>query len=257
MPTQRKTIKAMADGAALFDHGLLQAAKMRTTVRRYFEDNTVGTYIASAMDSVRRSRGMLWPELVELLDIARLKVEWSEPVFMGLDVEDRVFGTFEAFYAEMVEPWLGEWRKLTERYREFAGAKTPEESEQARKKGAADFMKRTEPLPMNQTPAEYGKKGGRGKKASDNITGFSPGGDRGTSASYLAARLKRDHPDVAAAVERGEYGSIRQAAKAAGIVRDPDPLSQLNRWWDRASKDQRGRFMSDNGLEYATERRAA
>jgi len=31
----------------------------------------------------------------------------------------------------------------------------------------------------------------------------------GTSASYLAARLKRDFPEIAAAVERGEYASMR------------------------------------------------
>ena len=38
-------------------------------------------------------------------------------------------------------------------------------------------------------------------------------------ATYLASRLKRDHRDIAAAVERGEYRSIRAAAIAAGIVK--------------------------------------
>jgi ribosomal protein L2 len=65
-----------------------------------------------------------------------------------------------------------------------------------------------------------GKAGpGRGKKAFDTIKSFSTG----TSADYLAGRLKRDAPDIAAAVERGEYRSIRQAAIAAGIVKQRTP----------------------------------
>ena len=42
----------------------------------------------------------------------------------------------------------------------------------------------------------------------------------------LAARLKRDHPEIAAAVARGEYRSMRQAALAAGIVKPPDAYRQ-------------------------------
>ena len=33
--------------------------------------------------------------------------------------------------------------------------------------------------------------------------------DRGTAAGYLAARIKRDHPDIAARVEAGEFKSMR------------------------------------------------
>jgi hypothetical protein len=44
--------------------------------------------------------------------------------------------------------------------------------------------------PLGMTRWEAGAKGGRGKKALDNIKGFS-----GTSEAYLAARLKRDAPD--------------------------------------------------------------
>lgn len=41
----------------------------------------------------------------------------------------------------------------------------------------------------------------------------------GNSETYLAAVLKRDHPDIAAAVEQGKYRSIRAAALEAGIVK--------------------------------------
>ena len=55
--------------------------------------------------------------------------------------------------------------------------------------------------------------GGRGKKAVVSNKSFVQGS---TNATYLAARIKRDQPDIAEAVERGEYPSMRQAAIAAG-----------------------------------------
>ena len=63
---------------------------------------------------------------------------------------------------------------------------------------------------------------GRPPKESDKT--FGPKVKYGESASYLAARLKRDAPHIAGAVERGEYPSIRSAAIAAGIVK---PLPSL------------------------------
>jgi hypothetical protein len=62
-----------------------------------------------------------------------------------------------------------------------------------------------------------GKPGpGRGKKTGDDITRLS---DRGTSPSYLARRLIRDHPKIFERLEAGEFRSIHQAALEAGIVR--------------------------------------
>jgi hypothetical protein len=49
----------------------------------------------------------------------------------------------------------------------------------------------------------------------------------GTSADYLAARIKRDHPEIAARID--EFPSVRAAAKAAGIVKDPDVLKSIER----------------------------
>jgi hypothetical protein len=63
----------------------------------------------------------------------------------------------------------------------------------------------------------------------------------GNSSSYLAARLKRDHPDLAAEVEAGRM-KIRAAARKAGIVKDPHPLAELKRWWDRATDMDRAQF---------------
>ncbi len=42
---------------------------------------------------------------------------------------------------------------------------------------------------------------------------------RGTSAAYLAVRIKRDRPDIAMRVEAGEFASMISAAVAAGIIK--------------------------------------
>lgn len=56
----------------------------------------------------------------------------------------------------------------------------------------------------------------KGQKRSDPQTAM-----RGTSAAYLAARIKRDRPDIAARVEAGEFASMSSAAVAAGILKTP------------------------------------
>jgi len=66
----------------------------------------------------------------------------------------------------------------------------------------------------------------------------------GNSAQYLAGLIKRDHPDIAAAVERGEYRSIRAAAIAAGIVKVKSPLDNLLHWWARCGEQERAVFLS-------------
>ena len=67
----------------------------------------------------------------------------------------------------------------------------------------------------------------------------------GSNPAYLAARIKRDHPDVAAAVERGEYKSIRAAATAAGIIKPPTPLDTLRKAWRKASPSERAAFLTE------------
>lgn len=98
-----------------------------------------------------------------------------------------------------------------------------------------------EAAPERLDPSEYGKMGGRGKKAVDNINGFQAGG---TAASYLAARLKRDHPEIAHQLERGSFRSVRQAAIAAGIVKEKSVVEKLASLWAKASDDERQAFLA-------------
>lgn len=55
---------------------------------------------------------------------------------------------------------------------------------------------RMEAAPQVLAPSEAGKKGGRGHKAIDDVKGFNPSGQGGNSSDYLAARLRRDHPEI-------------------------------------------------------------
>ena len=48
----------------------------------------------------------------------------------------------------------------------------------------------------------------------------------GRGAAYIRARLERDHPEVASALNRGEHRSARAAAIAAGIIK-PVPTVRL------------------------------
>lgn len=87
-------------------------------------------------------------------------------------------------------------------------------------------------LPQQEYGA--GKAGpGRGKKTADDVSRLS----HGNSTDYLAARIKRDHPEIAARIS--EFPSMRAAAREAGIVRDPPPLSTVQKAWRKASSDER------------------
>jgi hypothetical protein len=66
-----------------------------------------------------------------------------------------------------------------------------------------------------------------------------------TNRAYLLARLKRDHPAIFAAVERGEFRSVRAACKAAGLVQEETPLSALRRIWRKVNPDDRLRFLRE------------
>lgn len=63
------------------------------------------------------------------------------------------------------------------------------------------------------------------------------------NTAYLAARLRRDHPD--ADFDESVRGSVRKAAIAAGIVKVPGVLDQLRKLWAKASEADRRTFMDE------------
>lgn len=80
------------------------------------------------------------------------------------------------------------------------------------------------------------KKHGRPKKGDEAVLGTHGGkrvnhtfseSARGTgNADYIKARLRRDHPEIAKAFERGEFRSARAAAIEAGFIK-PVPTVRL------------------------------
>lgn len=80
-------------------------------------------------------------------------------------------------------------------------------------------------------------KAGDGNAANSRIS-------HGTAnTAYLAARLRRDHPD--AVFDESVRGSVRKAAIAAGIVKVPSVLEKLRKLWAKASEADRRTFMDE------------
>ena len=66
---------------------------------------------------------------------------------------------------------------------------------------------------------------------------------RGTSEDYVARRLKRDAPELAAAFARGDFPSARAAGIAAGFIKPSPPSIQLKEPLPTAQKllDKKGK----------------
>ena len=94
----------------------------------------------------------------------------------------------------------------------------------------------TEPLPRHGEV-------GRGRNRVDNINSIPAPTEGGTSAEYLKSRLARDAPEVLEQLRAGEFKSVRAAAKAAGIVKEPTRLEILKKTWTKADADERLRFL--------------
>lgn len=101
--------------------------------------------------------------------------------------------------------------------------------------------------PVQQTLSEamkgndHAKKGREENSVVVNNSVFTKGS---TNATYLASRLKRDAPEIAKQLERGEFKSVRAAAKAAGIVKDKSQIEIAKSAWKRMNEVERNEFLS-------------
>lgn len=66
---------------------------------------------------------------------------------------------------------------------------------------------------------------------------------RGASSEYVVSRLKRDSPELAEALTRGEFPSVRAAGIAAGFIKPSPPSLQLKEPFPTAQKllDKKGK----------------
>ena len=95
---------------------------------------------------------------------------------------------------------------------------------------------------------------------------YSMGGDRrskdfqpnnislkshGTSADYIKARLRRDHPEIAEELQQGKHRSARAAGIAAGFVRDvptirmADPVKAARLAYSKLDSDFLKQFLAE------------
>lgn len=85
----------------------------------------------------------------------------------------------------------------------------------------------TEPVSLREVEVALGRHGGdRRSEQARQDQGSDRTLKRGDNAAYLKARLQRDHPEIAEALDRGEFRSARAAAIEAGIIR-PVPTVRL------------------------------
>lgn len=61
-------------------------------------------------------------------------------------------------------------------------------------------------------------------------------------SGYYLARLRKDHPVVFADYKAGKYGSVRNAAIAAGLVSERGHLGGLKRHWKKATAAEKKAF---------------
>jgi hypothetical protein len=61
----------------------------------------------------------------------------------------------------------------------------------------------------------------------------------GNSNVYLTRRIARDRPDILARMKAGEFASVRDAAREAGIVRAVPLVEQVLRLWEKATPAER------------------
>jgi hypothetical protein len=74
---------------------------------------------------------------------------------------------------------------------------------------AAIFDETEQEKPLAAVLAEHGVN--QHRKGKDLIISSPPSGQGGTSREHLLARLRRDDPDAAARVERGELSALKTA----------------------------------------------
>jgi hypothetical protein len=158
----------------------------------------------------------------------------------------RNFGSFEAIYAELVEPWLlwppeRPWGNIEAWSKELFGLRW-EKVLDVIEPVDPDAAQRLRMIAAPEMPA-WGEVGnGRSRGAVVTST-------RGSNASsYLAARLKRDRPDLAAEIEAGRM-KIRDAARQAKILKPPDPGRRLDKAWAATTPEQRAAFVDDHADE--------
>ena len=114
------------------------------------------------------------------------------------------------------------------------------------RKAIPDWDDRIERERMKQTVKEAPVLAGHGgdRKSEEGNQGRDSTLKGRRDNEYLTSRLKRDAPEIATRLERGEFKSVRAAAIEAGIVIVPSVLEQAKRAFLKLSDLDRNEFLS-------------
>src|SRR5262244_3649399 len=61
----------------------------------------------------------------------------------------------------------------------------------------------------------------------------------GNRSAYLVARIARDRPDRLERMKAGEFTSVREAAREAGIIKGVALVNQVVRLWEKPTPEER------------------
>jgi hypothetical protein len=100
---------------------------------------------------------------------------------------------------------------------------------------------------LAKAQAEHRKRGRPKKENSAHGTNLTRGSNK---ADHLLRRLARDHPIILRRYEKGEFKSVRAAAKAAGLIKEPNRLEQTQKLIARLTKAERRILWQDLYKEF-------
>ena len=61
----------------------------------------------------------------------------------------------------------------------------------------------------------------------------------GNRSDYLVSRIARDRPDILERMKAGAFPTVREAARAAGIIKEVALVNQVLRLWEKATPEER------------------
>lgn len=185
---------------------------------------------------------------------------------------DELYRQFDLTWEEFCVRWLHQPAAVVDAILvgvDVIGEEIPIPAETARRIGSRVIRSRQ----LAADPTTTALAGHGGKRTAQEIAADSTipplSGEQGSiatlkpgrGAEYLVRRLKRDAPEIAAALGRGEYRSARAAAIAAGIIQTPTAedrrLCALLDAWQMADLNDRQLFLTlvDEEIEAAQEGR--
>lgn len=255
MTPKKKPPHKVSDGYydATVSLGVFEDAKMRQVLDNYRKLNTDEARAAFALkwsQLIADRFDRTWPVLYEMLRLIKAKQLYKDKSacdVIGIGASE----SFEGFFEEVMGKPFSTWFALETTYH-FATESCPELLKLPFGEAVSKYQEMVENLPPQPTKADamMGNQNACKVKAvtensSDNVRTVS---EFGNKAEYLIRRLKRDAPEIAKALARGEYKSARAAAIAAGIVHPPTPYQILCRAWNKASKEEIDRFMTEKRM---------